>query len=287
MTSPHQPHASTPRVHVDVGALSHVGRHRTRNEDHYLVARLERSLSTVETNLPPESIPAEHSAVAYAMMVADGMGGATSGEVASREAIRRLVDLAAETPDWIMRFDSGTAVEVMRRFGNRFRALEEALVARAKENPELYGMGTTLTVACSLGAGLVVAHAGDSRAYLLRKGQLWRLTRDQTIAQALADSGAISAEEVASHPMAHVLTSAIGTRPNTVEAQLCHAVLEDGDRLLICSDGLSDAVSEAAIAAALGETASAADACCKLIDLALAGDCRDNVTAVVARYQIG
>jgi protein phosphatase len=286
MTRTRQPLGEAPRLDVDVAALSDVGRLRTRNEDHYLVARLERRLSTVETNLAPEFVPAEHSRVAYAMMVADGMGGAASGEVASREVIRRLVDLAIDTPDWIMKLDEGASVEVMRRFEDRFYALERALVLQAERAPELRGMGTTLTVACSLGAGLLVAHTGDSRAYLLRHEKLWQLTKDQTLAQTLADTGAISQDEVPGHPMAHVLTSAIGTRPNTVKVQLRHATLETGDRLLICSDGLSDAVSEAAIAAALGAADSASAACRELVDLALAGNCYDNVTAVVACYEI-
>jgi serine/threonine protein phosphatase PrpC len=273
-------------VHVEVDALSHVGRHRSANEDHYLVARLDRSLSTLVTNLPADSLPAEHTATAYAMIVADGMGGAVAGEVASREAIRGLVDLAVETPDWIMRLDDRSVPEVLRRFGERFRSLKEALVERAKDDPDLSGMGTTLTVACSLGADLILAHAGDSRAYLLRNGRLWQLTRDHTIAQALADSGAIRPDEVAGHPMAHMLTNAIGTQAGGVRVELHHTVLTDGDRLLLCTDGLTDAVGDEAIAGALLATGSASDACRRLVDVALAGDCRDNVTAIVAHFRM-
>ena len=273
-------------VEVDLAGLSHVGHLRTNNEDHFFVARFDRIMRTLATNLPEGEAPLTSSETAYGMMVADGVGGEAAGEVASRTAIAVLVDLAIETPDWIMRLDEPLAGEVMGRMERRFQKIHEVLIARAKADPTLRGMGTTLTLACSVGADLVTAHVGDSRAYLFRGGRLERLTRDQTLAQSLADSGAISQEEVASHPSRHMLTGAIATRGAFVQVERNHTRLEDGDQVLLCSDGLTEMASEEAIARALSVPGPAADACQRLVDLALEGGGKDNVTVALGRYRI-
>jgi PPM family protein phosphatase len=147
-------------------------------------------------------------------------------------------------------------------------------------------MGTTMTLAGSVGPDLIIAHIGDSRAYVHRAGKLLRLTRDQTMAQALADAGAIRPEEVATHPSRHVLTGAITTHEGDVPVELQHLRLSDGDQLLLCSDGLTEMASDAAIAGALDTTGSAANACRALVDLALEAGGEDNVTVILARYRI-
>src|SRR5262245_19108555 len=174
-------------VEVDLGALSHPGKVRCTNEDHCLVARVNRSFRVVLTNLPPGEVPDRCAEIGYGMLVADGMGGHAAGEIASRKAISVLTDLVLQTPDWIMRLDEQWACEVLRRMEERFRQVEEALVEQAQADPDLAGMGTTLTLAASLGAEMVLVHVGDSRAYLFRHGQLHRLTRDHTIVQSLLD----------------------------------------------------------------------------------------------------
>jgi PPM family protein phosphatase len=283
------PSGSWPRrgpagVRVEVGALTHEGRVRDNNEDHYLVAEFERAMRTVATNLSEGRLPHEFAQTAYAVLVADGMGGAAGGEVASREAIRNLVELVLETPDWIMAFDERSLAEVLRRFGQRFRTVRQMLVERAEGDTNLRGMGTTLTVAVCLGLELVIAHVGDSRAYLYRQGRLQQLTHDHTLAQALADLGAIRPEDVAHHPMAHTLTNALGTHEGEIRVELHHMPLEDGDQLLVATDGLSDMVDDDLIARTLHDAPSAADACRALVDRALAAGGRDNVTTVVCRF---
>ena len=136
----------------------------------------------------------------YGLLVADGVGGQQAGEVASRTAIQAIVDLVIDTPDWIMRLDEPLEREVMDRMERRFQKVREVLVERAEADPKLRGMATTLTVACSLGPVLLTTHVGDTRAYLFRGGKLMRLTRDQTMAQSLADAGAIRPEEIALAP---------------------------------------------------------------------------------------
>ena len=132
-------------------------------------------MQTMLTNLPPGASP-ERAETAYGLLVADGMGGAAAGEVASRTAITILVDLVLRTPDWIMRPDEGLIREVLGRMDRRFRQVNQALAEQARSEPDLAGMGTTMTLACSHGADLVVAHVGDSRAYLFRQGRLAQLT---------------------------------------------------------------------------------------------------------------
>jgi protein phosphatase len=276
----------SPVVEVDLGALSHQGKVRENNEDRYFAARFERAMETLLTNLSPEDVPKRQTSAGYGMLVADGMGGAAAGEVASSTAVRVLIELALETPDWIMSFEGERGREVLARVEERFRNIKDVFVRRAQAEPALDGMGTTMTLALSAGADLIIAHVGDSRAYLLRGSELQRLTRDQTMAQALADAGAIRPEQVATHPSRHVLTGAITTEKGEAPAELHHLRLSDGDQVLLCSDGLTDMVSDAAIAGTLGSAGSAVKACRALVDLALEGGGKDNVTVVLARYRI-
>lgn len=275
------------RVQVDLGALSHLGRVRTNNEDHYLVARFDRAMQLLLSNLPPGYGPnIRTTETGYALLVADGMGGAAAGEVASRTAISALVDLILRAPNWIMRLDDASASEMLRRIGERFRSIRETLVEEATADPSLQGMGTTLTMAGSIGADLVIGHVGDSRAYLMREGRLLRLTRDDTMAQVLVDRGLISAEEVATHPMRHMLTDVVGTKGGEARAELHRWRLQDEDQVLLCTDGLTDMVSDEVISSVLLQPGSAAEACRSLVDLALEGGGEDNVTVVLSRYRI-
>jgi protein phosphatase len=281
-----EPAGASALVEVDLAALSHPGKVRRNNEDHFIVARFDRGMKTLLTNLPEGEVPAAYAETVYGLLVADGVGGAVAGEVASRTAIQALVDLVIETPDWIMRLDEPLAQEVLQRMERRFQKVREVLVERARIDPALRGMATTMTVACTVGPDLLTAHVGDSRAYLCREGRLSRLTRDQTMAQSLADAGAIRPEEVATHPGRHVLTSAIATRGAFVQVEVGRSRLRDGDQLLLCSDGLTEMVDEEAIAAVLRIPSPASDACRELVALALQAGGEDNVTVVLGRYRI-
>jgi protein phosphatase len=259
---------------------------RANNEDAYLVARFDRQMRPLLTNLPAGYIPDRYADAGYGFLVADGMGGHAGGEVASRTAISALVDLALRTPDWIMRIDEDSAREVLARMDQRIQQVEQTLIDLTRTDATLSGMGTTMTLACSLGADLFIAHIGDSRAYLLREGRLHRLTRDHTVAQALADAGAIGPESVDTHPMRHVLTQVIGTKGEKAQAELGMLRLIDGDEVLLCSDGLTEVVTDEAIVGALQKRGPAADACNALIEMALDAGGPDNVTVVLARYRI-
>jgi protein phosphatase len=274
-------------VTVELAALSDPGKVRTNNEDHYFVGRFQRSMRTLATNVPRGAMPDTYDETVYAMLVADGVGGSAAGEIASRTAIQALVDLILETPDWIMLFDDRLAEEVLQRMERRFQSVRETLIERANADPSLRGMGTTMTVAGSVGPELLMAHVGDSRAYVFRHdGRLERLTRDQTMAQSLADSGAMRQDEVENSPLRHVLTSALATRGAFVQVQLKRSRLQDGDQVLLCSDGLTDMVPDEIITRVLAESHTSAQGCRRLVDIALQNGGRDNITAVLGRYHI-
>jgi protein phosphatase len=274
-------------VQIDVAALSHRGKVRPNNEDHFLVAQSGRYLDVRLTNLPDGAVPGRAEETAHSMIVADGMGGAEGGEIASRLAIRTLVNLVLEVPDWILRLgDEAQAEELMRRARRRYREVDAALSQEARRDPKLAQMGTTMTLGHSVGDDLFVVHVGDSRAYLFRRGRLWQLTSDQTMAQMLVNLGEITREQAASHRLRHVLTHALGRHGGEVRVEVQRLKLADGDCLLLCTDGLNDMVAEARIAEALGRAATAETACRELVDLALDGGGRDNVTVIVARYRL-
>jgi protein phosphatase len=270
---------------VDLAGYSHPGKVRPNNEDNFLVIRFGRFLETLLSSLPAGQVPDRFADTGYGMLVADGMGGMAAGEVASRKAITAFVNQVLATPDWVLGGGEPEAAEVIDRAARRFRDVNEAVVGEARARPGLSGMGTTLTLACSLGADLLIAHVGDSPAYLYRGGGLHRLTRDHTLAQELADRGAAGPLGVPAR-FHHVLTQAIGIPGAGGEPDVRRVRLEDGDRLLLCTDGLTKMVDEAAIAAELRREGPADAACRALIELALEAGGRDNVTAVLAGYRI-
>ncbi len=273
-------------VRVDTSGLSDRGLRRAGNEDHFLVAQIDRTWRTLQTNLPADAFPSSDTDSVTVQIVADGMGGAVGGAVASRTAIATFVDIVLRTPALILRLDKQNAKDVLTRMTARFEQIKQALEEAVRVDPALTGMGTTMTLAINFRADLLVAHVGDSRAYLLRKGQLERLTRDQTMVQSLMDQGAISAEEMAHHPMRHILAGVLGTKGKPIDVELRFIGLEDGDQVLVCTDGLTEMVAEAVIAEALVAAPTAEAACQRLIELANSHGGKDNVTAVVSRYQI-
>jgi protein phosphatase len=172
----------------------------------------------------------------------------------------------------------------MQRMTNRFRQIDDELREQGKSTGSLYGMGTTLTVAATLGTDLFLGHIGDSRAYLLRGENLLQLTKDHTLAQALIEAGLAGADDPSTRAMRHVLTAALGSTDERTDPQVQRLRLRDGDQLLLCTDGLTEMVADNHIASVLKDVDSSEAACQSLIDLALAGGGNDNITVVLARY---
>jgi serine/threonine protein phosphatase PrpC len=211
-------------------------------------------------------------AAARVIAVADGVGGSFGGATAAGLVIDRLgaaADLARpDAPDLVGSVEAATA----------------DLAAALTRDPALAGMATTLTAAALTSGGrLVLAHVGDSRGYLLRRGELIRLTTDHSLVQALIDSGAITLEQARVHPMRSVVLAALRGRPEDLAGVTVRALpVQPGDRLLLCTDGLSGAVPEVALREVLAAEASPADTVRRLLQTALARSTGDNATAVVA-----
>ncbi|MDT9695521.1 Stp1/IreP family PP2C-type Ser/Thr phosphatase [Streptomyces sp. P17] len=205
------------------------------------------------------------------LAIADGMGGAAAGEVASSEAISTIVALDDDVPGSDILTSLGTAVQ---RANDQLRSMVE-------DDPQLEGMGTTLTALLWTGQRLGLVHVGDSRAYLLRDGVLTQITQDHTWVQRLVDEGRITEEEATTHPQRSLLMRALGSGDH-VEPDLSIREVRAGDRYLICSDGLSGVVSHQTLEETLASYQGPQETVQELIQLALRGGGPDNITVIVA-----
>ena len=273
-------------VRIDVAGLSDKGKVREENQDHFLVVRAGRYAETLATSLPAGAIPERSEDRGLVMVVADGMGGQAAGEVASRMVLVTLTHLILNHPEWALKVNEKRAADIQERVVARYQALDAALADRMQEDPALKGMGTTLTFAYSIGLDIFIAHAGDSRAYLFHEGSVRQLTRDDTYVQRLVEAGMLSREAAAGHQLRNALTNVLGGGKRSVDVELERLRIAPGDRLLLCSDGLTATMKDEEIAGILGGTGAAAESCRRLIDLALERGAPDNVTVIVARYEL-
>jgi serine/threonine protein phosphatase PrpC len=276
----------TAEVGFDFAAVSDTGKVRVKNEDHYLVSKVSRNHQVLATNVTDNHLPTQYEDDGYSMFIADGMGGMAAGEVASRLAIMTALKLVNHSPKWGFKINRKEAHELFTRVRDHVRAIDEAITRKSEADHRLFGMGTTLTVAYSTGVDLFIIHLGDSRAYLFRKGRLQLLTKDHTVAQAMADAGYIAPEEVRHHQKRHVLTNFLGGHSGKVKGDVRWLRLTDGDRLLLCSDGLTDMVDDNSIKEILLAHEKPRDAAQTLLEEALLRGGTDNVTVIVAAYQI-
>ncbi len=283
---PELPHPFSSMIDVDLFGMTDKGHVRSNNEDHFIVIRLGRNMETVFSNIEETPPGALFEEIGYGMVVADGVGGNEAGEVASAHAIFTLLNLGLRTPDWNFRWGSKERNTVMWRLQDRFRIVNTALVQEATAHATLSGMCTTMTAALSHGRDLVVGHVGDSRAYLLHRGKLIRLTRDHTLGARLVEDGTHTEQDRLVQELRSILMQALGSNDADCEPDVHDFLLEDEDQLLLCTDGLTDMVDDELIEATLTNAESAQSACRNLVDLALGNGGRDNITVIVARYSI-
>ncbi len=269
---------------LDLFGLTHPGKVRRQNDDHFLVCTVHQQIVVHGTSLPnPDQLPLRSQRLATILLVADGVSGRKEGGEASR--------LTAET---IMRYVSSTmqcfhlagrSTEQEFHQGLRAAALEAhaAVRAEAAKRGQEKGMATTLTLALTVWPRMYVVQVGDSRCYLFSHGKLRQVTRDQTLAQNLADLGALPAERVAASPFSHVLSSAIGGGEATPE--VTRLDLHRGVVGLLCSDGLTKHVSDPEIAERIQAMESSEQLCRTLLDLALERGGNDNITVIAGRVK--
>jgi serine/threonine protein phosphatase PrpC len=270
-----------PEVQVEFGGASDAGRVRTNNEDHYAVVRRYRSREVLLTNMPQDAYP-PHTDNVYAMAVADGVGGAAFGELASELALRTGWELTGRAFKWGFSLSETESAEVIDGVKTFVQLIHQRIKAEA--NHVYKGMGTTLTGILAIGWDAFVVHVGDSRAYLNRNGVLYRLTHDQTLAELMVTSGMIASVDQAAMRFRNTLISCLGGNYAEVDVETTHLMLENGDQLLLCTDGLTDMVEESRIAELVNRTLPAQTICDDLIQAALAAGGRDNVTVVLGRF---
>jgi serine/threonine protein phosphatase PrpC len=180
-----------PRVAIKFGAMTDQGKVRSKNEDHFLVARLSKSMRVCKTSLPGESETQFSEEEGYLMVVADGMGGHSAGERASALAVGSIEDFVLNTLKWFLHVSGDDEDDLVTELRQSLERADRTVIERARSNRAYHGMGTTVTMAYSVATDLYIVHAGDSRAYLFRDGKLEQLTSDDTVVQVLVEAGAI------------------------------------------------------------------------------------------------
>ncbi|MFD4007456.1 Stp1/IreP family PP2C-type Ser/Thr phosphatase [Brachybacterium paraconglomeratum] len=208
----------------------------------------------------------------HLLVVADGMGGHAGGDVASSVAIGRLASLDSETP----------ASDIVATLEESVLEANQEILRRARDEPQLRGLGTTITALLRAEGKFALAHIGDSRAYLLRDGETVQITKDHTFVQRLLDEGRLTEEEAERHPQRSVLMRVLGDVDADPELDLSLRAAHPGDRWLLCSDGLSGLVSLDTIDATLKDIEDPGECADALVQLALKGGGPDNITCIVA-----
>lgn len=263
--------------------MTHRGKVRASNQDHFLIATLHKMMQVRSTSLPnPELLEMPGERLATLIMVADGVGGANAGEEASRAALESVAMYVTETMQCYYRADPQDAVAFEDALRAGAAACHAAVVGRASSNAELRGMATTLTLGLGVWPSLFFLQVGDSRAYQLRDRKLHRLTRDQTLAQDLVDTGVLKPSDLARSPLSHVLSSAIGAEWKPVVSKVA---LDRSTTILMCTDGLTKHVPDEKIEQRLNTIRSSEEICQTLLDDALGAGGTDNITVLCGRVR--
>ena len=279
------PQTGTPPVPLAVTAfgITDKGKVRSANEDQFLIAELTKAMRVWQTSLPEPKVQIGEER-AHLFLVADGMGGHQAGERASALAVAAIENFTLNSFKWFFGTDSSEAKKVLAQFQSAFSQADVEIAETAAAQPELRGMGTTVTMAFQLGAQLCVVHAGDSRAYLHRQHELHQLTKDHTLVADLVRTGVLPPDQAAGHRLRHVITNVIGGPEAGVKVEARALQLQDGDRLLLCSDGLTETVTDETIAATLDADRTPEAAAKTLMERANAGPAPDNITLVVVSF---
>ncbi len=263
---------------LDIYGVTHAGKVRKVNQDHFLICTLHKHMTVHYTSLP--EIALERERLATLVMVADGVGSGWGGEEASRVAIQEVAQYVAQTMRCYYTADA-TSEEFSAALEDAALQCHASVLEKAEEDADRRGMATTLTLFLGAWPRSFLLQVGDSRGYLLREGQLTQISRDQTMAEELIEQGVLTRTDAHNTRWANVLSSSIGgsqTEPVVTRVELgWHNVY------LLCSDGLTKHVSDEQIGERLGSMTSAKQVCEDLLQDALDGGGSDNITIVVAR----
>ena len=293
MTQPNEPYVQhrrrtgpqliSPTLTVKTFGITDTGRICPANEDHFLIAELTKAMRVSQTSLPgaKTQFGEEHG---HLFLVADGMEGHQGGEYASALAVLAIEQFTLNTLRWFFESNRQEAQRVLAAFQTAIRDADVRVREEAADHAELKGMGTTVTMAYHLDAQLCVVHVGDSRAYLYRGSELHQSTRRSPRRGRIGQERRHSAEDAADHRFRHVITNVVGGTEAGVKVEAHALEVRAGDRLLLCSDGLTEMVTDDAIAATLRAELEPESACTKLVAQANEAGGRDNITVLIVRF---
>ena len=266
---------------IDAHGLTHPGKVRRENQDHFLLCSLRRQIVVRGSSIPDaHDLLGESTRLASLAMVADGVGGSSRGETASRVALTAVTKYVTRSLRcYYGAWDSDQ--EFYDALQQGARQCHAELLRRGEQDPAYAGMATTLTLYLGVWPRAYMLQVGDSRCYLLREGELTQITRDQTMAQEMVDLGVMKKQEVAGTRFEHLLTSSIGGQQT--EPKVSRIDMNWGHVLLLCSDGLTRHVTDERIRDVLRSMTSARQACETLLQEALDGGGSDNITIVIGR----
>jgi PPM family protein phosphatase len=268
---------------VKAFGITDTGKVRATNEDQFLIAELTKAMRVWQTSLPEPKVQIGEER-AHLFLVADGMGGHRAGERASALAVVAIEQFTLNSFKWFLGSKSADAERVLAQFQSALSQADAQILDAAADDPELRGMGTTVTMAFHLGTQLCVVHVGDSRAYLYRDGELLQLTQDHTLMADMMRSGALRPDQVAGHRFRHVITNVVGGEELGVSVEARALEVQAGDRVLLCSDGLTEMVTNDTIAATLDAEPTPELAAKQLLAQANESGGRDNITLLIVRF---
>lgn len=267
---------------IDVYGLTHTGKVRRDNQDHFLIGALHKAMVVHQTSLPAvDRLVEGPERLAFLAMVADGVGGGVRGEEASRMALEAVTHYVTGTMRCYYAVSSADDAEFTRALQEGALHCHADLLRRGDEDPDYVGMATTLTLFLGVWPKAYLLQVGDSRCYIYRNGELRQLTRDQTMAQELIDLGVLTAPEAAPTRLARTLSSSLGGRQS--DPVVTRLDMTWGTVVLLCSDGLTSHVPDDRIGERLRTMTSARQVCEDLLRDALDGGGSDNITIIVGR----
>jgi serine/threonine protein phosphatase PrpC len=266
---------------VDVYGLTHPGKVRPNNEDHFLICALQKRIQVYQTSLPDPSHLVDAERLAFLAMVADGVGGAAAGEEASRLTLEGVTRYVSQALHCYYTTDASDEAGFMHTLEEAALKVHNELATAVRDDSELRGMATTLTLWLGVWPRAYLLQVGDSRCYQLKNGDLTQLSRDQTMAEDLVEQGIFTSQDAAHSKWAHVLSSAIG---GPQAAPVVRRMQQEwGTVGLLCSDGLTRHVSDDRIRERLISMTSSRQACEALLQDALDAGGRDNITIIVGQ----
>jgi PPM family protein phosphatase len=270
---------------MDCFGLTDPGLKRPTNQDHYLIADLNKSMRIHDTSLTLDSETRVYGgSQGKLLVVADGMGGEAEGERACTIAVDQLTTYVLNSLSWCFRLEEDSEHDFEDHLKEALESCQKSIQDVVVSHPEMHSMGTTMTMVYIVWPRAFVVHVGDSRCYLLRKGELAQITVDHTVSEMMVETGKMNREEARRSPMGHALWNVLGGRSNELAVDVYKLTLEQDDVLLLCTDGLYNMVPHETLQQLLNANTAAESACRKLVGQANENGGKDNITVIASHF---